>query len=88
MSVLSAIVHFGQRTGFRPDNIPDWAMRTDVLKEFFKARLGVQSTGKLSTAEFGVFIDGIQQLMQTQTFGEFEPLIPEEAYLKSLGDKS
>ena len=83
MAVMQNIVQFYQETGFRPDDIPDWAMRTDVLKEFFKHRFGVPHTRKLSTKEFGEFVDKIQHMMLEQSNGEYEVIIPPDLYHES-----
>ena len=84
MEIMQHIVRFYHETGFKPDNIHDWCMRTDVLKEFFKARFAVKSTTKLSTKEFIEFTDNIQRMMQEQSHGEYIVLDPEESYYASL----
>ena len=84
MAVMQAVVEFYQRTGFKPDNLADWTMRTDVLKEFWKARFGITETHKLSTKEFCEFIDNIQLEMVNQSGVEYESIIPPDYYGESL----
>lgn len=84
MAIMVAMVHFYHETGFIPKGLSPWAMRTDILKEFYKARFGVVSTAKLSTKEFGEFVDNIQLELVEQTCGEWQILQPDSAYLKSL----
>ena len=83
-AVLTAVVRFYHETGFIPKGLSPWAMRTDILKEFYKARFGVVSTAKLSTKAFGDFVDNIQVELVEQTCGEWQILQPDSAYLKSL----
>lgn len=84
MAILAQMVRFYENTGFRPAGLQAWAMRTDILKEYWKARLGVASTAKLSTADFAKFVDGIQNHMVVETNGEWEVLEPDSAYVRSL----
>ena len=84
MAILTALVRFYHSTGFIPLGLSPWAMRTDILKEFYKARFGVVSTAKLSTKAFGEFVDNIQQSLLQETNGEWELLEPDSAYLRSL----
>lgn len=84
MAIMVAIVKFYHETGFMPSGLSAWAMRTDILKEYWKARLGVENTHKLDTAAFGRFIDEIQRIMVEETQGEWEILDTDSAYLKSL----
>lgn len=84
MVVLSAIVKFYHETGFMPQGCQPWMIRTDILKEYYKARFGIETTHKLDTAEFTKFIDFIQQTMVEETGGEYEILTTDSQYLKSL----
>ena len=84
MVVLSAIVKFYHETGFMPQGCQPWMIRTDILKEYYKARFGIETTHKLDTAEFTKFIDFIQQTMVEETSGEYEILTTDSQYLKSL----
>lgn len=84
MAVMQAIVKFYLDTGFRPYNLESWAMRTDVLKEFWKAHFGIKETHKLTTKEMVDFVDGIQAIMIEQSHGEYVPIIPEDLYIESL----
>lgn len=84
MVVLSAIVKFYHETGFMPQGCQPWMIRTDILKEYYKARFGIETTHKLDTAEFAKFIDFIQQTMVEETGGEYEILTADSQYLKSL----
>ena len=83
-AILVALVRFHHETGFVPQGLSPWAMRTEILKEFYKARFGVVSTANLSTKAFGEFIDSIQLELVEQTCGEWQILQPDSAYLKSL----
>ena len=84
MAIMVAIVRFYQDTGFMPAGLSPWAMRTDILKEFYKARFGVVSTAKLDTKAFGEFIDNIQRTLVEESGGEWEILEPDSDYLTSL----
>ena len=84
MAILVALVRFHHETGFLPQGLSAWAMRTDILKAFYKARFGVVATSKLSKADFGKFIDNIQQSLVIESGGEWEVLEPDSAYLRSL----
>lgn len=84
MAIMVAIVKFYHETGFMPSGLSAWAMRTDILKEYWKARLGVENTHKLDSTAFGHFIDEIQRIMVEETNGEWEILDTDSAYLKSL----
>lgn len=84
MAIMVAIVRFYQNTGFMPTGLSPWAMRTDILKEFYKARFGVTSTAKLDTKAFGEFIDNIQRTLVEESGGEWEVLEPDSDYLTSL----
>ncbi len=84
MAIMVALVRFYNETGFMPAGLSPWAMRTDILKEYWKSRLGVVSTAKLDTGAFGRFIDGIQRILVEETAGEWEVLQPDSEYIKSL----
>lgn len=84
MAVLQAILKFYQETGFTPYRLNSWAMDTDVLKVFWKKRFAIEHTSKLSTKEFGEFVDSIQREMVEQSGGEYEAIIPPDYYLESL----
>ena len=84
MAVLTHIVQFYNDTGFMPVGCGAWAMRTDVLKEYWKSRFGVTSTAKLSTAEFGEFVDKIQGAMAMESGGEYEIITPPDEYLEMI----
>lgn len=84
MAIMVAMVRFYHETGFIPKGLSPWAMRTDILKEYWKYRAGVVATHKLSTADFGKFVDFIQQTLVQETEGQWEVLEPDSAYLKSL----
>lgn len=84
MAILVASVRFYQETGFMPSGLSPWAMRTDILKEYWKARLGVASTAKLDTAAFAAFTDGIQRSLVEETHGQWEVLDPDSAYVRAL----
>lgn len=84
MAILCQLVKFHNETGFMPQGCDRWMMRTDILKEYYKARYGVEHTHKLSTAEFTKFIDFIQQSLVEESQGEWEILTTDSMYLKSL----
>lgn len=84
MAILVALVRFYHETGFIPTGLSPWAMRTDILKEFYKAKFGILHTHKLSTSEFSKFVDGIQFDLVEQTCGEWQILQPDSVYMKSL----
>lgn len=84
MSVLQAMIRFYKETGFKPYNLDDWAMDTDVLKVFWKKRFGIEYTSKLSTKEFGEFVDNIQMEMVEISGGNYEMIIPPDYYVDSL----
>ena len=84
MAIMVALVRFYHETGFIPKGLSPWAMRTDILKEYWKYRAGVIATHKLSTADFGKFVDFIQQTLTQETEGQWEVLEPDSAYLRSL----
>lgn len=82
--VLQQIVKFYHDTGFMPEGCQKWMMRVDILKEFFKAKYGIEHTSKLSTKEFSDFIDSIQLELVEQTGGEWQILTTDSAYLLAL----
>ena len=84
MAILVALLRFYEKTGFRPKGVSDWGMRVDVLKIYYKARFGVAKTSKLSTKDFGEFIDRIQQSLVQESNGEWEWLEPDSAYVRAL----
>lgn len=84
MAIMVAVVRFYQETGFMPSGLSAWAMRTDILKEYYKARFGVSSTAKLDTRAFGEFIDSIQRSLVEESNGCWEILEPDSAYLRAL----
>ena len=85
MAIMQNIVRFYQRTGFMPAGLSPWAMRTDILKEYYKARFGVGETHKLDTKAFTDFIDQIQQSMVQESHGEYEILTTEQIQAISEG---
>ena len=88
MVILIAIVRFYNETGFRPDGLKPWEMRTTILKEYYKDRFGVANTHKLDTFQFSFFIDRIQQSLVEETCGEWQILTTDSAYVKSLIQES
>lgn len=84
MAIMVAVVRFYNTTGFMPNGVSAWMMRTDILKEYYKARFGVSSTSKLDTRAFGEFIDNIQRSLVEESSGEWEILEPDSAYLRAL----
>lgn len=84
MAIMVALVRFYNETGFMPEGCRAWMMRTDILKEYWKARYGVKHTQNLPASEFGKLCDFIQNTLVQETAGEWEILEPDSAYLKSL----
>lgn len=84
MVVMAALVKFYHETGFMPSGCQAWMMRTDIQKEYWKARFGIASTAKLDTKAFSDFIDGIQRTLVEESSGEWEIIETDSAYLKSL----
>lgn len=83
-AILSALVRFCHETGFLPAGLSPWALRTDILAVYYKSRFGVAHTSKLSTADFGKFVDSIQQSLVEESGGNWEILEPDSAYVRSL----
>ncbi len=79
-AVYDHIVQFCATTGFIPDSLPVRFVNSDFLHAYFKLRFNVLTTTKLSTVEIMEYCDHIQLLMTEQTFGEYEPIYPEERY--------
>lgn len=84
MVVLSELVRFYHETGFMPEGLQKWMMRVDILKEFYKAKFGIEHTRTLDRKAFGEFIDKIQLELVEQTQGEWQILQTDSAYLLSL----
>lgn len=84
MAIMVALVKFYHETGFMPAGCQKWMMRTDILKEYWKARFGIEHTRNLDRNAFSEFIDGIQRELVEETGGEWEILTTDSAYLKSL----
>lgn len=84
MAIMVALVRFYNETGFMPAGCSSWMMRTDILKEYWKARYGVKHTQNLPASEFGKLCDFVQNTLVQETAGEWEILEPDSAYLKSL----
>ena len=59
-------------------------MRVDILKEFYKAKFGIEHTRTLDKKAFSDFIDGIQRELVEETQGEWQILTTDSAYLLSL----
>lgn len=84
MAILVKLVQFYQETGFMPSGLSHWAMRTDILKEYYKARFGIGSTSNLDTSAFKKFTDDIQHSLILESHGNWEILEPDSAYIQSL----
>ena len=84
MVIMQRIVQFYHETGFMPSGCEKWMMRTDIQKEYWKARFGIEHTAKLDTKAFSEFIDGIQRELVEETNGEWEIIETDSAYLRSL----
>lgn len=84
MVVLSELVHFYHETGFIPEGCQRWMMRVDFLKEFYKAKYGIEHTKTLDKKAFSDFINGIQLELVEETQGEWQILTTDSAYLLSL----
>lgn len=79
-AVYDHIVKFCETTGFIPDSLPVRFVNSDFLHAYFKSRFNVPTTTKLSTIEIMEYCDSIQLLMTEQSFGEYEPIYPEERF--------
>jgi hypothetical protein len=84
MVIMQEIVKFYHETGFMPEGCQKWMMRVDILKEFYKAKFGIEHTRTLDKKAFGDFIDGIQRELVEETQGEWQILQTDSAYLLSL----
>lgn len=84
MVIMQELVKFYHETGFMPEGCQRWMMRVDILKEYWKARFGIEHTRTLDKKQFGEFIDGIQRELVEETNGEWEILETDSAYLLSL----
>ena len=84
MLICTAIAKLHYDTGYCCPGLQSWAMQPAIIKEYFKARFGIEHTSKLDTAEFTKFIDFIQTTMVEETNGEYEILTTDSSYLKSL----
>lgn len=84
MAICANIVRFYHDTGYLPPDCGAWAMDTETQKKYWKNRLGVVSTRKLSTADFGRFLDQIQATMAAESGGEYEILTPPDEYAELI----
>lgn len=84
MVIMQELVKFYHETGFMPEGCQKWMMRVDILKEFYKAKFGIEHTRTLDKKAFGDFIDGIQRELVEETQGEWQILQTDSAYLLSL----
>ena len=84
MVIMQQIVKFYHETGFMPEGLQKWMMRVDILKEFYKAKFGIEHTRTLDKKAFSDFIDGIQRELVEETQGEWQILTTDSAYLLSL----
>jgi hypothetical protein len=84
MVIMQELVRFYHETGYVVPGLPNYLMRAEVLKEYFKGRYGIESTKNLDTAEFTKFIDWVQTTLVEETNGEWEILTTDSAYLKGL----
>ena len=85
MKIMQHVVQFYNQTGFVPDGLKPYMMRTDILKTYYKARFGVGESHKLDTKTFGEFIDQIQQSLVQESGGEYEILTPDQLYALTEG---
>lgn len=79
-AIYDHIAKFYETTGFIPDNLPIRFVNSAFMHEYFKSRFNVTTTTKLSTIEIMEYCDRIQLLMTEQTFGEYDPIFPEERF--------
>lgn len=84
MVIMTELVRFYHETGFMPAGCKKWMMRVDILKEYWKARFGIEHTRTLDKKAFGDFIDGIQRELVEETNGEWEILETDSQYLLAL----
>lgn len=83
-AVFAHIVHFYHDTGFIPPGLSRWAMKPDIVKEYFKDYFAITKTSKLTTKEITDFIDKIQLFMIENSHGEYQPITPDDPYVQSL----
>ena len=85
-AVIENIMRFCIETGFRPQliGVRPRFMNRELLGELVKAHFEIKSTSKLSTAEFGKFIDELQLMITEQSRGNYNPIIPDEQFLQQL----
>lgn len=76
-AIYKHIVEFFNETGFIPDNLDVRYINSDFLHAYFKARFDLKRTHDLSTAEFGKYVDKVQNLMVEQSHGEYAPIYPD-----------
>lgn len=84
MEIMVEIVRFYHKTGYIVPGLEAWAMQPLILKEYWKARYGVEHSSQIDPKDFSAFIDFIQNTMVEETGGEWEILTTDSAYIKSL----
>lgn len=84
MKICQHIMKFYDETGFLIYDMKKRELYPEGIKVFWKERLGIEKTRKLSTKEFGEFVDKIQREMVEESGGEYEMLIPPDYYGESL----
>ena len=84
MVIMQELIRFYHETGFMPEGCQKWMMRTDIQKEYWKARFGIEHTRILDKKAFVDFIDGVQRELVEETNGEWQILTTDSAYLKAL----
>lgn len=83
-AILVALVRFHHETGFVPSDCGKYNIDVESLKTYWKNRWGVNRSSKLDTKNFGEFIDFIQRTLVEETYGEWEIMEPDSAYIRSL----
>lgn len=85
-AIIVAQIRMFHETGFMADGLKPWMHQQEILRVYWKARYGIEHSSHLSTKAFGEFIDFIQKTLVEESFGNWQMLIPDSAYLKSLED--
>lgn len=72
------LLDFYSETGFMIDELDKRVkfITKDLLHEYLKARFDVKTTTKMSTQDFSLFVDKIQNEWIEQSGGQYEYLMP------------
>lgn len=78
------LLDFYSETGFMIDGLDKRVkfITKDLLHEYLKARFDVRTTTKMSTQDFSLFVDKIQNEWIEQSGGQYEYFMPTEDLVK------